>query len=208
MPILAIVGASGHGKVIAEAALSGDYWDEVVFYDDAYPEKTQNSIWPIKGTTEDLLTDSNFIDGAVVGIGNNHIRKQKHELLLKSSVKLTTIIHPQSVVSRFAEIGLGTVIFAGAIVNPFAKIDESCVINTNAVVEHDCQIKSYVHLSPGTIVAGGVKIGTLTWLGIGSKVRELIKVTSEVIVGAGSVIVKNIETPGTYVGVPAKRLEK
>jgi hypothetical protein len=38
---LAILGASGHGKVVADAAgLAG--WDEVVFFDDAWPGLTQN----------------------------------------------------------------------------------------------------------------------------------------------------------------------
>ena len=35
---LAILGASGHGKVIAEIAFSTD-WDSVDFYDDAFPVK-------------------------------------------------------------------------------------------------------------------------------------------------------------------------
>ena len=82
MKCLAILGASGHGKVVADIAeLSG--WDEVIFFDDAWPEIKNNSVWPIMGNTESLLDTIQDYDGVVVAIGNNDIRLNKLNLLKK-----------------------------------------------------------------------------------------------------------------------------
>lgn len=44
--MLAILGASGHGKVLADIAeLTG--WDKVVFFDDAWPEVQRNGAWEV-----------------------------------------------------------------------------------------------------------------------------------------------------------------
>ena len=44
MPSLAILGASGHGKVLADIAeLTG--WDSIVFYDDDHPALSGNEHW-------------------------------------------------------------------------------------------------------------------------------------------------------------------
>ena len=48
MKRLALLGASGHGKVVADAALAGE-WDEVAFFDDAWPQRQRNGVWPVLG---------------------------------------------------------------------------------------------------------------------------------------------------------------
>jgi hypothetical protein len=44
MKRLAILGASGHGKVVADTALSAG-WAEVVFFDDGWPGLQANGHW-------------------------------------------------------------------------------------------------------------------------------------------------------------------
>ena len=63
--------------------------------------------------------------------------------------RLTTLIHPQSVISRRVTIGKGTVIMAGVIINSDTNIGEGCIINTGASVDHDCNIGDFVHVSVG-----------------------------------------------------------
>jgi len=75
---LAILGASGHGKVVADAAsLSG--WGEIVFFDDAWPAVAKNGPWEVVGRSPDLLTKAAEFDGAVVAIGNNGIRMARQQ---------------------------------------------------------------------------------------------------------------------------------
>lgn len=202
--ILAIVGASGHGKVIADIAEQLGY--TVNFYDDAYPSKTYIEHWPIQGTCADLIALNNTnpaFSNTVVAIGNNEIRLQKIELLRKNSFNLITLIHPTAIISPYAAIASGTVVFAGAIINAFAKVGVGCIINTSAVVEHDCIIDDFTHICPNVALAGGVSVGSKSWVGIGSQVKQLIAIGDNCLIGAGSTVVKNIPDNVTVFGSPA-----
>ena len=201
---LAIVGASGHGKVIADIAEELGFI--VNFYDDAFPSKTHIEHWPIFGTCVDLISLNNTDSAAsdvVVAIGNNEIRQQKTQLLQKNSFNLVTLVHPTSVISQYATIAQGTVVFAGAIINAFAKVGVGCIVNTAAVVEHDCVIGDFTHICPNVALAGGVNIGNKSWVGIGSQVKQLITIGDNCLIGAGSTVVKNIPDHVTVFGTPA-----
>lgn len=200
---LAILGASGHGKVVADAAeLSG--WDEVVFFDDAWPECSSNSVWPVLGTTADLLASLEQFAGVAIAIGNNVIRYEKLQQLREHGAVLPAIIHPQAVISRYAHIGEGSVICAGVVVNADAQIGAAAILNTGCSVDHDCVLADAVHISPGARLAGGVRVGQCSWIGMGAVVRQLLTVGAYSVVGAGAAVVKNVAEHTAVIGVPAQ----
>ena len=95
---------------------------------------------------------------------------------------------------------------ANAIVNPYATIGSHCIINSNATVEHDNRIEDFVHISVGARIAGTVRIGKRTWVGVGATVSNGISICEDCMIGAGAVVVRDIEMPGTYIGIPAHKL--
>ncbi|WP_412971522.1 acetyltransferase [Glaciecola sp. MF2-115] len=198
---LAIVGASGHGKVVADLAEYLGY--TISFYDDAYPQITHLEHWDIKGTMDDLLNLHPEQAVVIVAIGNNVIRETKLSLLHSKKFKSISLIHPTSTVSKYATVGIGSVVLSGAVINSFAKIGKGSIINTCAVVEHDCLLSDFVHLSPNATLAGGVKIGTRTWIGIGSTVKQLVSIGCDTVIGAGSTVLKNIGSNIVAYGSPA-----
>ena len=205
MTKIAILGASGHGKVVAEVAELNGY-ENIVFFDDRFPVLNQLEHWNVVGTTEDLLKDVSKFDAVVVAIGNNEVRLIKQNHLVAMGATLVTLIHPSAVISRYAKIGIGTVVMANSVVNAFSYIGDANIINTGATVDHDCILANGVHVSPGVNLAGGVQVGEGSWLGIGCKVKQLIAVGRGVVVGAGSVVVSDITDFETVVGNPAKPL--
>jgi sugar O-acyltransferase (sialic acid O-acetyltransferase NeuD family) len=201
---LAVLGGSGHGKVIADTAVLLGW--TVVFFDDSWPDLKANSHWPVIGTTNELLGDLVNFDGVIVAIGNNSIRLNKSKQLLSANAPLISLIHPTAVVSRYAPIGNGSFIGAGAVLQVDCKVGYACIINTNAVIEHDCIISDAVHISPSASLAGGVSVGPESWIGISACIKQLVKIGSNVIVGAGSVVIGDISSGLTVVGSPAKPL--
>lgn len=196
---LIIIGAGGHGKVIADAALKNGYTNICCVDDHAIGDVMG---FPIIGTTADVecLNDGNT--DFVIGIGNNALRKMIAEA---HNVNWVSIVHPSAQIGFNAEIGKGTVVMANAVVNVCAKIGEHCIINTGAIVEHDNVIENYAHISPNVALGGTVRIGSLTHVGIGATVKNNTEICSDCTIGAGAVVVKNIKEPGTYVGVPIRK---
>ncbi len=203
MKRLAILGASGHGKVVADAAeLCG--WEEIVFYDDAYPEKSRAGGWVIRGNTVSLLQSLAVFDGVIVAIGDNRIRAEKLSELSDKGAALVSMIHPSALISQYAKIGAGSVVFAKAVVNVDAHIGKGVILNTACTVDHDCKLGDAVHISPGANIAGAVSIGSRSWVGIGACVRQCVEIGEDVVVGAGAVVVNDIDNKAVVVGNPAK----
>lgn len=196
-----VIGASGHGKVIADIIIkSGDKL--VGFLDD--DETLGGSFWgyPLLGKVKDY---SEYMDCSfVVAIGNAAIRGKIYQQM--HDVRWYTAIHPNAFISHDVQIGDGTVIMAGAVINPGVSIGVGCIINTCASVDHDCVVGNFVHVSVGSHFAGNVHIGNNSWIGIGAVVSNNIDICGDCMVGAGAVVVRDILEPGTYVGVPAKKI--
>ena len=203
MKHLAIIGASGHGRVIAEIALSTD-WDSVVFYDDAFPDKSSIDNFPIQGNLDQLLEKVNSYDGFHVAIGNNRTRLNILNQLLKLDLPCPNIIAKSSVVSQSAILGVGISILANVVVNAKAMLGDGVILNTSCSVDHDCNIASGVHISPGAHLAGGVSVGSCSWLGIGSAIIQGTVIGDNSIVGAGSTVIGDIPNSVTAVGNPSK----
>lgn len=194
---LIIIGASGHGKVVADIAALNGYKD-IVFLDND-PEIKACAGYPVFGP--DTMTSE--LDGDVfIAVGKAETRRKLMER--DNGRSFPVLIHPSAVVAESAEIGAGSVVMAGAVINPGARIGKGCIINTSSSVDHDCMVGDYVHISVGAHLSGTVVVGTGTWIGTGAIVSNNVNICGGCMIGAGAVVIKDINEPGTYVGVPAK----
>lgn len=202
MNSIIIIGAGGHGKVVAEiASLCG--YKEIAFLDNDINIKSCLG-YPVIGTSEECYKYRE--QAFFVAIGNAKVREKIYQELLTHRIKIATLIHPSAIVSHDASIGSGTVIMAGAIINPGTKIGIGCIVNTGASVDHDNILEDFVHISVGSHLAGNVYIGHHTWIGAGAVVSNNVCICKDCMIGAGAVVNKNIDIPGTYIGVPAKKM--
>jgi len=203
MKKLAILGAGGHGKVVADAASLSRQFSDIVFVD-------HNKIGYLGQyqILEELALDT-LIDEYVfvIAIGDNSIRRQKYLELKQRKANFANIIHPAAVVANDLSLGEASVVFAGAVVNPGATLASNIIINTSSIVEHDCCIADNVHIGPGTALAGAVKVGKNTLIGLGSRVLPGVTIGDNVIVGAGSVILHNVPSGAVVVGSPARKIK-
>ena len=159
MTKLIILGASGHGKVVAEIAEECGF-TVIEFVDDRYPELQTIGPWPVVNTIHEYLGCYDPVNGCehrhIVAIGHNQTRMTIQNQLEHVQAKLTLLIHPSASVSKYANIGEGSIVMSNAVINAFADIGKACIINTGAIIEHDCHLGNGVHISPNA---------TLSWCG-------------------------------------------
>ena len=206
MTKLIIMGAGGHGAVVAEAAVISDAWESVAFLDDD-PRLGHDVVGcPILGAVsmlpELLGQESDYEFFAAVG--GSKLRIEMLSSIEEQGGVLAKIVHPSAVVSPSVSIEAGSVICAAAVISARASIARGCIVNNGSTIDHDCVLGNAVHVSPGAHLAGDVTIGDNSWIGIGASVREGIKIGRNAIVGAGAAVVSDVPDGVVVTGVPAR----
>ena len=203
-PRLLIYGASGHGKVVADAALGSGCYEVMGFVDDDRAKWGQTVLGlPVLGGAECLGTVGR---GAVLalGIGSNERRKKLFEDLAEQGVTCATIIHRSAVIASGAQLGAGTFVGPLALVHTDARVGRGCIINSGAIVEHDNVLGDWVHVGPGSSLAGNVRVGTGTQIGMGAQVLPGVSLGEWAVVGAGGVVTRDLPDHVVVIGVPAR----
>lgn len=196
---LIIIGASGHGKVVADCAVKNGY-ERIVFLDDD-ESVTHCGKYEVVGRS----AEADRLPGdVIVAIGNASFRKRIQARM--DEKRLITLIHPEAVVGDDVEIGAGSVVMAGVVINPGSRIGKGVIVNTCSSIDHDCKIGDFVHVAVGAHLAGSVEVGEASWIGAGAIVNNNLCICKSCMIGAGAVVVKDLEAAGIYVGVPAKRM--
>lgn len=185
---LLILGAGGHGKAVAEAALLSKSWQKVAFVDDRWPELQTVFGLPVLSNIEGLSIIASQWSSGIPAVGNNDVRKHWMQIIRDSGLGLATVVHPTACVSSSAKIGAGSVIMALAMVGVDVQVGEGSIINAHSTVDHDAQLKDYVHLGVGVHLAGGVKIGSSAWLQAGSCAAQLAVVADGEVCRPGSLL--------------------
>ncbi len=191
---IAIYGAGGHGKVVADIAKTLDF--DPFFVDDGDNE------W--MSFDRFLQYHSNHDVSMALGVGDNITRKEIYNRLTEYDISITTLIHPSAIIAPGVNIGTGTVVMPGVIINTQSQIGNGVIINTAAVIDHECTISDFVHLSPRATLAGGVKVGEKTHIGLGASIIQNIKIGTESVIGAGTVVIEDLPSRITAVGIPAR----
>ena len=82
-----------------------------------------------------------------------------------------------------------------------------CILNAGGVLGHDTTVGDFSDLMPYTAAMGDVHIGDECYFGVRATVINGITIAPHCDIGARRCVIKNIDEPGTYVGVPAKKVK-
>ncbi len=197
MKLLAIFGASGHGKVVADTAQQCG-WEPIHHYDDTWPTQQHIENRSIVGDTATLLQQGHRYTGILVAIGDNQARLHKTRQIQHAQHPLATLKHPTAYLAASANLGDGSIVCAGAIIQPGTTIGVASIINTSASIDHDCHLANGVHISPGAHLAGNIIVGENSWIGIGASIKHNLTI------GAGSAVITDIPDNTCAAGVPAR----
>jgi sugar O-acyltransferase (sialic acid O-acetyltransferase NeuD family) len=191
---LALYGYGGHAREVA-----AQIGKKVEFYvDDEYASDIAKPLSTFNPETHLMM----------VAIGDSKARYDAVQKLPEETMYFT-FIHPTALImdELSIEIGDGSFIGAHCILTTNVKLGKHTLLNRGIQIGHDTEIGDYFSAMPGAIISGNVKIYDCVYLGTNSSVKEKISIHSLSTIGMNGCVTKNIEQPGTYVGVPAKQVK-
>jgi len=202
-----LIGYSGHSYVILDTAIENNF--KII----GYTEKTEQEKNPYQLSYLGSEDDSDFVGWEkeidyIIGIGDNALRHKIATTLKNKNKIVKTVIHSSASISKKAQISQGVFVNRNVSINAFAKIGENVILNTGVIIEHECEINECAHIAPGCVLAGNVKIGKCSFIGANSVVKQGVEIGENVIIGAGSVVIRNVPDNETWVGNPAKKMNK
>lgn len=199
---LFIYGCGGHARSVVNVIHETSGIENIILVDEnAQKEEI------ILGCRTESGHDLKEKEAFIVAVGDNGRRKKIYEELRKEhNGYCISIISKYASIGMDAKIGNGIFIAQNAYIGPQAEIGDNTIINTGSIIEHEVVVGSHTHIAPNATVCGRSKIGNNVFCGAGSTVIDNISICDDVIVGAGAVVTDNITEKGTYVGVPARKV--
>ena len=202
---VAICGAGGHGRVVADIVKSGLSGRGIHgFFDDRSDliGEVVSGHTVLGGIDQSLENDPEDYD-LIVAIGINEVRARVVSNLKTVGRSFATAIHWSAQIGTDVEIGPGSVVMANAVINTGTRIGAHVIINTSASVDHDSVIDDYAHISPGSHLGGNVRVGIGTQIGIGACVVPGVTIGGWSVIGAGATVICDVPEGVIAVGTPA-----
>jgi sugar O-acyltransferase (sialic acid O-acetyltransferase NeuD family) len=191
----ALVGNGGHAREVMSQMKKPNM---VRFVHNEYWNKEPN-VFP-------LSQFDPFKYKIIVAVGDSRDRYDIVNKLPKET-QYFTFIHPTALIlDDNIKIGEGSFIGAYSILTTNIKIGKHALLNRGNHIGHDTVIGSYFSAMPGAIVSGNVTIYDIVYLGTNSSIKEKLSIHSLTTIGLNSGVINNINEPGVYGGVPAKKI--
>jgi sugar O-acyltransferase (sialic acid O-acetyltransferase NeuD family) len=166
---------------------------------------------PILGSFKDLFSEGLRSKNILLTMGNMRIRRELHTRIVEAGGKIPTLIHPSSIVSRFANIAE-----SGVLINPFCYIEAGASVDDGTVILSHVNISHNTSIGENCFIAGGATVGAYTvvedyvFIGQGALcISDKVKlIGANAFIGAGALVTKPVPQSVIVAGSPAKILRK
>jgi sugar O-acyltransferase (sialic acid O-acetyltransferase NeuD family) len=206
-PRLFIIGAGGFGREL-ESWISRIPNESLPWLLEGFIDDDSNSL---KEDESDLkfigTTDYPFLedDSVLIGIANP-VDKEKLYQKLKGKVKFITYIDSTAIIGKYTKIGEGCVICPNSIISANVVLGDCVTVNLGSQIGHDAKVGSFSSIMGNVDIGGYSMLGEKCYLGSQSCLIPQIKIGEGVTIGIGSVVVNDLVEPGTYFGIPARKI--
>jgi len=207
-PII-LIGGGGHCISCIDVVEQTGLYQIIGILD--LPEKLGQKVlnYSVIGTENELEKFLPKCSDFLITVGqikSSELREIIFHKVIKAGGNLPVIISPLAFVSPNARIEEGSLIMHHVLVNSGAIVGKGCILNTKSLIEHEAKIGNFCHISTAAVINGQAKVGDFCFIGSNSVVSNNTHITANTIIAAGSQVLKSIETPGTYIGQPLRKI--
>ena len=206
---LILIGGGGHCQSVIDVIETTAQYEIVTILDKAHKVGQKVSGYEITESDDQLaaLVRPGVRFLVTVGqIESSPVRSELFQRVQQAGGTFATIVSPRAYVSSRAVVGEGSVIMHDALVNAYARIGANTIINTKALVEHGTQVGDHCHVATGAIINGNCQLSDHVFIGSQATLVQGVSIGKGIVVGAGAVVTHSLAEPGTYAGVPARKI--
>lgn len=206
-----VIFGTGQFAEVVHYYLTEDDRYNVVGFTETEPKgfKFKNLLVTPFSTVDEIFSPKDTLMFVAVGYSNiNDTRRQIYNMAKKKGYKLLTYIHHKAIIAKNVTIGENCFIFELNNIQPFVEIGNNVIVWSGNHIGHHTKILDHTFISSHVVISGGCTIGEQCFLGVNSSIIDGLYVFNRCVIGAGAVLIKNATKCGTYVGVPAKRVNR
>lgn len=168
--------------------------------------------YEILGSFDDLFSKKSLQGlNFLLTMGDSKIRTDLSKKIIDKGGFVPTLIHPTSVISKFANISS-----VGVYISAFSFVQADSSVGENTVILSHVNISHTTHIGKGCFIAGGAVIGAYTnmednvFIGQGalSISGKVATIGQGAYVGARSLLTKDVLANTVVAGIPAKVIKE
>ena len=212
MKHLIIIGARGWGREVLGMArkfpqFKDGVYDIKGFLDDKADafNGLRGDFPPILGAVETYKPQED--DVFICALGDCKYRRKYAEMILAKGGVFISLIHPDSMVSRYAKIGQGVIVCNWCSISNNVDIGDFTMVHAFTTMGHDVKIGAYNSIESYCFFGGYSQTGEGTTFHVRSSIIPHKSVGSNCSVGFGSVVMRNFGDNLHLFGNPAKKLD-
>jgi sugar O-acyltransferase (sialic acid O-acetyltransferase NeuD family) len=207
---LIVIGAGGHGRVVADLARAAGY--DVAGFLDADPALLNTVIdgYLVLGNDSHLAglaPGMTMLANGIGSVGDATARRGVFERLSAAGFSFPALVHHRATVAGGVVLAPGAQVMAGAVLQPGVQVGVNAVVNTGAMIDHDCLLEAHCHVSPGAVLCGGVVVEAAAHVGAAACVIQNRRIGAGALVAAGAVVTADVPAAIRVAGVPARRMD-
>ena len=212
MKKIIIIGGKGNGTValstIEDINKIVPQWKVLGFFNDF--ETSDINGYPVIGKVDrksaaEYLLDKNiyFLYSLISTKLNHKFLHKLHDMNIPNK-RFATIIHPTSIISKFAQIGNGVSIQPFVSVGPNVTIGNHVQIYAQALIGHNSILDNYSYVANNACIGANVHLKPGAYLGINCSILDNKIIGEWALVGMGSVVINDIPDYSKVVGNPTR----
>lgn len=168
--------------------------------------------FPVLGSFDDLLSRLSLEEiNFVLTMGDSAIRKELSDKIRAKGGVIPTLIHPSSVISRFAKVSnIGVYVGPFTYVQANSSIGENTVLLSHVNISHDTSVGNCVFVAGGSMIGAYTEIQDYVFIGqhVTSISGKVQKIGHHAYIGAGALLTSDVRENTIAAGFPAKEFQK
>ncbi|MCU1435377.1 MAG: acetyltransferase [Pseudarthrobacter sp.] len=210
MSELILIAATGLAREVMAMVRSSGQYDVVGLLDDdiELAGVTVDGA-PVLGTIDDAPAYMHAF--VLVCLSSGRSREsvvQRLAAMGLNEARYATAIDPSVECPEGCRIGRGSILLRNVTLTASVTLGSHVVAMPSVTFTHDDDAADFATFDAGVSLGGGVRIGRAASLGMNSSVREGASVGAYATVGMGAAVLSNVPDGETWVGVPARRIDR